>query len=31
MWDQGHGKALLMEVLTPWGKHHVLAVHSPQS
>ena len=22
--------ATLMEVLTPWGKHHVLAAHAPQ-
>ena len=22
--------ALLMEVLTPWGRHHVLAAHAPQ-
>ena len=26
----GKEDALLMEVLTPWGKHHVLAAHAPQ-
>ena len=31
LWDRGDGNTLLMEVLTPWGKQHVLAVHSLES
>ena len=28
-WGKEDANALLMEVLTPWGKHHVLAAHAP--
>ena len=28
--DKKDAIALLMEVLTPWGKRHVLATHAPQ-
>ena len=31
MWDRGDDNTLVMGVFTPRGKHHVLAVHSPQS
>ena len=30
LWGKEDANALLMEVLTPWGKHHVLAAHTPQ-
>ena len=30
LWGKEDANALLMEVLTPWGKHHVLAAHAPQ-
>ena len=30
IWGKEDANALLMEVLTPWGKHHVLAAHAPQ-
>ena len=30
LWGREDANALLMEVLTPWGKHHVLAAHTPQ-
>ena len=30
LWRQKDANALLMEVLTPWGEHHVLAAHAPQ-
>ena len=30
LWSTEDANALLMEVLTPWGRHHVLAVHAPQ-
>ena len=29
-WGREDANALLMEVLTPWGKHHMLAAHAPQ-
>ena len=29
LWGKEDANALLMEVLTPWGKHHVLAAHAP--
>ena len=29
LWGREDANALLMEVLTPWGKHHVLAAHAP--
>ena len=30
LWGAEDANALLMEVLTPWGRHHVLAAHAPQ-
>ena len=30
LWGKEDANALLMEVLTPWGRHHVLAAHAPQ-
>ena len=30
IWGKEDPNALLMEVLTPWGQHHVLAAHAPQ-
>ena len=30
LWGKEDANALLMEVLIPWGKHHVLAAHAPQ-
>ena len=30
LWGKEDANALLMEVPTPWGKHHVLAAHAPQ-
>ena len=30
LWGKEDANALLMEVLTPWGKHNVLAAHAPQ-
>ena len=30
LWGQEDANALSMEVLTPWGKHHVLAAHAPK-
>ena len=30
LWSTEDANALLMEVLTPWGRHHVLAAHAPQ-
>ena len=30
LWSKEDANALLMEVLTPWGRHHVLAAHAPQ-
>ena len=30
LWGKEDANAFLMEVLTPWGKHHVLAAHAPQ-
>ena len=29
-WGKEDANALLMEVLTPWGRQHVLAAHAPQ-
>ena len=29
LWGHEDANALLMQVLTPWGKHHVLAAHAP--
>ena len=29
-WGKKDVNALLMEVLTPWGKHHMLAAHASQ-
>ena len=31
LWGKEDANALLMEVLTPWGKHHVLAAHAPRN
>ena len=30
LWGKEDANALLIEVLTPWGRHHVLAAHAPQ-
>ena len=30
LWGKEDANTLLMEVPTPWGKHHVLAAHAPQ-
>ena len=30
LWSKEDAIALLLEVLTPWGGHHVLAAHAPQ-
>ena len=30
LWGRDDASALLMEVPTPWGKHHLLAVHAHQ-
>ena len=30
LWSKEDANALLMEVLAPWGRHHVLARHAPQ-
>ena len=30
LWRKEDANALLMEVVTPWGKHHMLAAHVPQ-
>ena len=30
LWGAEDANALFMEVLTPWGRHHVLAAHVPQ-
>ena len=30
LWSTEDANALLMEVLTPWGWHHVLAAHAPR-
>ena len=30
LWGAEDANALLMEVLTPWGQHHVLGAHAPQ-
>ena len=30
LWSREDANALLMEVLSPWGRHHVLAAHAPQ-
>ena len=30
LWGKHDANALLMEVLTPWGKHHMPAAHAPQ-
>ena len=30
LWGAEDANALLMEVLTAWGRHHVLAAHAPQ-
>ena len=30
LWSTEDANALLMEVLTPWGRHHVMAAHAPQ-
>ena len=30
LWGKEDANALLMKVLTPWGKHHVPAAHAPQ-
>ena len=31
LWGHEDANAPVMEVLTPWGKHHVLAAHAPQN
>ena len=30
LWGKEDANALLMEVFTHWGKHHVLAAHTPE-
>ena len=31
LWGKKDAITLLMEVMTPWGTHHVLAAHAPKS
>ena len=30
LWGRENANTLLMEVRTPWGKHHMLAAHAPE-